>query len=1137
MSFKKGTTRKPIFWIIFTILSLASIVFTIKYFSKAIPIVNIDITMDRSSALAKAKKMANEFSWGPAEFKQAATFKTDQNAKIFVELECGGKDAFIKMMQKKLYVPYTWIVRHFKQFEKNELYIKFTPEGKPYGFKEIISDDEYGDNLDVEKARKIAEKEIEKKWNITLKNYKLAESSKEVKPSMRADHTFVYERTDQTIGEGFYRLKVVVSGDKITEVNHFIKIPQNFANKYKEMRSANNTIAYAASLLFMLLYLLGGCIIGTLFLYRIRYIIWKVPLLIGLFVALLFLIDQINIIPIAWMSYNTISSEKTFLLQYFISIFSSFLYKLFLFTLSFMAAEGLTRKAFGDHIQLWSIWSNNNTSSVSIGGRTISGYLLAGIQLAYVVGIYFISTKLFGWWTPSDTIINPNVLSYYLPWFSPLSKAFTAGFWEECLFRAVPLSCAALIGSKYGKKNWWIGIAFILQAIIFGAAHANYPAQPAYARLIELILPSFMFAGVYLQFGLLPSIITHFIYDLILMSMPLFVSSASYAWINQSLVIFLGLTPLLFIIISRLKIGKWTELKTKYLNKFWQPPEQIAKPKTKKIITQKKISVNTKTLVALLFGAILGMSLWIYFTPFEHNATSLPISQKESIDIAKKGLKKVGIIVDENWTALPRLAGRFDYTLDKSQTKSTQYLQHRFIWQHDKNLYKKLLGTYLQEPQWIVRFVRFNGNLHNRSEEYIAFVNKEKSIYRIKHKIPEDRKDEILTEKKARIIAHAHLVQKFKLDPKKLKEISAKSNKLKNRVNWKFIFSDETVNKQNQTLSKAKGEARILIKVDGNEITNAYRYIHVPEQWGRQETNTHNIKNIFAMLCYLLLFAISIIAIILAGKGAFTFSKKYAIASTILFVIITCIINLNQGLKLISMFDPIQPYYTQLFRIFGSLLVMTILSTSIISISIGLIMNWRTKKFLSKKIPTIYSAVSVAIILAGITAYIEFYKPSLQPLWPTFVHLESYFPLIGLVLSHALRYIIITSFALLFAIALDYIQNNWRLQAIIIPILFIIPSLAIYGMYGLDSIIFWLIGGTTIGLISLFAYKFFITLDISTIPLIIATLKVFKQTQQAIFKAYHNIIFISIISSIVIIIIAIFWFMQLNKNYEKRHIR
>lgn len=81
-----------------------------------------------------------------------------------------------------------------------------------------------------------------------------------------------------------------------------------------------------------------------------------------------------------------------------------------------------------------------------------------------------------------------------------IAQSLQAGFWEECLFRAVPLAGAALLGERFGGRRgrtWALVAAFVLQALIFGAGHANYPTEPAWARVVELIVPSFMFAGLY----------------------------------------------------------------------------------------------------------------------------------------------------------------------------------------------------------------------------------------------------------------------------------------------------------------------------------------------------------------------------------------------------------------------------------------------------------------------------------------------------------------------------------------------------------------------------------------------------------------------------------------------------------------
>ena len=79
----------------------------------------------------------------------------------------------------------------------------------------------------------------------------------------------------------------------------------------------------------------------------------------------------------------------------------------------------------------------------------------------------------------------------------------------------------------------------ILQALIFAGANANYPSYPAYSRLVELIIPSIFWGFVYIRFGLLPVIISHFGYDVVWFAMQLFVSSSNDLIFDKLMVIIL----------------------------------------------------------------------------------------------------------------------------------------------------------------------------------------------------------------------------------------------------------------------------------------------------------------------------------------------------------------------------------------------------------------------------------------------------------------------------------------------------------------------------------------------------------------------------------------------------------------------
>ena len=145
--------RKPAFWIAFALLSLAAVFVGVRYFPKAFSIVALDITMDRGRALDEARAIAARERLGPADFSQAASFSGDQEAQTFVELEGGGKDTFTRMLRDNLYAAYSWRVRHFKEGETNESTIRFTPDGRPYGFEEKLKEDAPGAALDAAAAR------------------------------------------------------------------------------------------------------------------------------------------------------------------------------------------------------------------------------------------------------------------------------------------------------------------------------------------------------------------------------------------------------------------------------------------------------------------------------------------------------------------------------------------------------------------------------------------------------------------------------------------------------------------------------------------------------------------------------------------------------------------------------------------------------------------------------------------------------------------------------------------------------------------------------------------------------------------------------------------------------------------------
>ena len=62
----------------------------------------------------------------------------------------------------------------------------------------------------------------------------------------------------------------MVSGDRLTEVTHFVQIPEAFTRRYENMRSANEAIGIGSVVGMVLLYVVGGIGVGLFFMLRSR---------------------------------------------------------------------------------------------------------------------------------------------------------------------------------------------------------------------------------------------------------------------------------------------------------------------------------------------------------------------------------------------------------------------------------------------------------------------------------------------------------------------------------------------------------------------------------------------------------------------------------------------------------------------------------------------------------------------------------------------------------------------------------------------------------------------------------------------------------------------------------------------------
>lgn len=1115
---KTSITYKPLFWIGLFVSSFSILWISTRYFSTAFPLVNVAITMNRTQALQKAAELAQQLMIGPTQYDQAVSFETDSAAQTFVELEGGGKAAFNTMIQEHLYEPYLWKVRHFKEQNTQEVSFFFTPSGNPYGFTQTLSQETLLPSLSQDTAL-VQATTFAQQWVTGFALYTLIESSQETSTSGRVDHTFVFEQINQKIGEGRYRCKIIVQGNKIGALVPYIKIPESFTRRYQEMRSYNNSLATVAYVLMMLLYFFGGCLIALFFLLRRNWVLPKPALIAGIIVALFSTLTQINELPLAWMGYHTAHSSAGFLLQKIVFCLLSFLYNSVFFSVIFMAAESLTRKAFGNHIQLWQLAQCNVANSYQVVGRTVFGYLIVSVDIAIVVLFYLLTTRYAHWWMPSSVLFNPNILATYAPWFSPLALSLQAGFMEECLFRAIPLSIAALLGKRYGRKNWWIGGTFILQALIFGAAHANYPAQPFYARLVELIIPSCSFGAIYLSLGLLPAIVSHVVYDIGWFALPIFVATSKDAFLHALLVVIGALIPIWIILYQRIRAGSWTVLDSKFFNKSWQAPETSSH--AQEYIPELPHTISRRFLHMFIFASLIAAVGWYRVTLFKQDARSIKIDRTAAIENATKYLTANNVTLGNNWSILGTAFTHYS-------NDSDERLAQEFVWQHDvsdkKNIYHTLMNThYLKNPHFIVRFAQFTGDIIERAREYIVHLDHDGNVYQTKWILPESQQGAQLTEEDAQIIAQAWIAQHYQISITDLVEKSAITQKLPARKDWVFTFAIPKV------YSYDDARAQINVTIAGNTVIESKQYIFVPEKWKREQQNQQQIAQSLQLICFIILFILFILGV--AAAVSYRKIARNTFIGLFLFFIGLCTIVMcnNMGMFL-ALCSTSSPLFNQIFMIVSSQAVQILLQSVGFAMILALAVNQPCRHLSLPTTSIVFLASALGLLFAGLNTFVLSTQSSTQPTWAFYGPLTTYIPGLAIITHTLSQYSMLTAFVLLLMILANMLTPRNSSRAYLVLPLCVIAVAGLLGINGIPVIMTWVLQSWSMGIVLYLAWLQLIRYEIALVPLMTGFFYSTQLVQQLFFVAYNQAVVGTMGAIIIVLALSYYWLMQLKNS-------
>jgi hypothetical protein len=1078
-----GLARKPAFWIAYALVACASLVIAWRLFPLAIPIVNLEIRLDRGGAIERAGALAARLELAPPDARSSAQFAQDQATQNYVELEGGGKDAFAKLVAGDVYAPYWWEVRLFRPGEVSEATVRFRPDGTPYGFTKRLAEtfvpaDAAGLALPVEDALRLAETRAHADWGVDLAAYRLLEKTQQTRTTGRVDHTFVYERSDERIADARFRMQLVVSGNELSALRYFVHVPESFDRRYQELRSANNTIAGAASVAAGILYGLGGCIFGVLWLARRHGLLWRPARNAGFVVGGLMGLMVLASAPAAWFGFDTAQSVQTFWLREVgAALAVAFLGGLAL-GLVFMAAESLSRFAFAGHPQLWRVWSPAGAPTRAVLGRTLGGYLFVPIELALITVFYYVTNRWAGWWQPSEILTDPNILSSFVPALTPIAQALQAGFMEECLFRAVPISLAAIVGAHYGRRGVAIGIAVVVQALVFGAAHANYPGFPSYSRLIELVVPAMLWALIFLRYGLVPTILLHGLFDLVLMSIPVFLVDAPGADLQRALVIAAGVVPIAIVLVRTLQAGGLKELAGDLRNGAWRPREAVDVPAP----TPTPQSVPEAGWIrrfqrALPVLGIAGLAVWVAATPFRIDTPPLAIDRSTAMAAADTVLRERGVTLGPEWQ---RMA-----TTRLVRDEPLQWQAHKFVWREaGRDTYAKLIGNTLAPPLWNVRYAKFSGDVADRAEEWRVTVDGRGAVRQVSHRLPEARAGATLTRDAALTLARRTLADRLSLDPAALKLVGADEKAQPARLDWSFTFADPRIDVGKEA------EARAVVGIGGDEVASYGRYVQVPERWQRSEREQDG-RISFVRMSISALVALAALAALVMAMVNWTrrhCDRRALVGVATIAFVLMAVTYANAWPALAMALDTTEPVASQI----GLSAAAMLLGATVAALLFGLLAGvgaWATQRQpaheFTGNLPAWLLGVAAALVAAGVGAALGSFAPATVPKWPDYPFEALALPSLGAAVN-GMQLVASAGVGLFFMYWLERVTGEWRRHGWV-AMLALVAVVTIVAVVDAPDILASTIAGIATGLAAAAIVFGLLRFDYCAIPAYMAT--------------------------------------------------
>jgi membrane protease YdiL (CAAX protease family) len=795
-------------------LLAATVWFSAGNFYRAFPEASIDFQVNRDGARDLATRFLSVQDYQTSDYRTAAQFDYDDEAKTFLEREIGLERAN-QLMGSRIRL-WRWKYRWFRPLQKEEFRVEITPRGELAGFQHELPEDAARPAAGSDQARAAAEAFLRDRMSRDPATLDFLEEADVTRPH-RIDRTFTWKERGFEVHDATYRISVTVLGNEVGEYREFLKIPEQWKRDYEQLRSKNE-LAQKVDFYAMALLICGLLVVIVL---RVRRddIQWRWASRVGLAGIILGFLSQINEFPLHEFSYATTDSYSSFVFRLWMNAALGALGSGgFLFVLA-AGAEPLYREYLQDKMSLGALMSLRGLRTKRFFLGTILGITLTGIFIAYQTAFYMIAFQR-GAWSPAD-VPYTDLLNTRFPWAFVLFGGFFPAVFEEFAFRmfAIPF---------LRKLTRSIAVAVVLAGFLWGFGHSSYPQQPFYIRGVEVGIGGVALGIIMLRFGILPTLVWHYSVDAMYSAMLLMRSHSLYYKLSGAGAAGIMVLPAIIALVAYLRGGGF-EPETGLLNADEAPqPDELTPPETSAAaepppsVPYTPLPTVTRCAAVALFLAGLA-SLAIPIAHFG-DKPEYKITADQARSAASGFLIKLGLdpghfqhvtYPEVHWDRADRHAAR--YFLDRLPLADASALFERNRPIH----------------HWMTRYFKpldqeeFEVSIHPETAQVLGF----------NHEIPEDRPGADLPIDQARAIAQQFAtLHGWDISSMDLKESASEKKKARRDSDFEWEARPGDPRNVDET------RFRVAIEVSGDQVTEARVYWKTPESFDRARESANAVS-------------------------------------------------------------------------------------------------------------------------------------------------------------------------------------------------------------------------------------------------------------------------------------------------------